>query len=187
MTCAEDQEGCAEQGIHWDGCAAEQVECGRKGFCAANASMCVLLGGCGTGKMCGVHRNRDGRVVLDNTTGLPKPICKERCEGELSRCERTEGRLGDNRGPGELVGRSEGGKVVVVLATKSAGALTRADNSSAGVNFTITPAPDSLVRYGAFRRFFETGTLVSAARTAGRGPLGRGMCVGSAVLGAPSI
>jgi len=161
VTCAENLRACAELGIQWNGCGDGEVECpGRKHFCAANETMCERQGACGAGlRFCGVRRNGQGKQVFRD--GKAVPICKATCAAEQPTPETALAEFGRGRAVRELIARSADGVVAVVLSTETAEAFARADNGTAGVNFTVGPVASSLVQNGPFRKYFNAGTMMS--------------------------
>jgi hypothetical protein len=110
---------------------------------------------------CGMQRNTEGKVLMDETTGIPisKCIAEDECKVGRDRDPAPSSKLLDSALGGVLEGLAEDGKRVAMKMNVSKNAF-KVGGVLKAVNFSIAGVPDSLVQQGSFGKLFRSGALV---------------------------
>jgi hypothetical protein len=160
---------CAKAGVLWQGCPPGLQGCpgARGSMCGRDADECKSRPySCPAGFVfCGMQRNTEGKVLTNETTGIPisKCIPEDECKVGRDRDPAPTSKLLDSALGGVLEGLAEDGKRVAMKMNVSKSSF-KVGGVVKAVNFSIAGVPDALVQQGSFGKLFRSGALVRLLR-----------------------
>jgi len=155
---------CAKAGVLWQGCPPGLQDCpgARGGMCGKDADDCKSRPySCPAGSVfCGMQRNTEGKVLMNETTGIPisKCIAESECKVGRDRDPASTSKLLDSALGGVLEALAEDGKPAMKMNVSKSS--FKVGDVVKAVNFSIGRVPDSLVQQGSFGKLFQSGALV---------------------------
>lgn len=163
-----EKKDCAKAGVLWQGCPPGLQECpgARGGMCVTDADECKSRPyTCPAGVFCGMQRNTEGKVLMNETTRIPisKCIAESECQVGRDRDPVSTSKLLDSALGGVLEALAEDGKPAMKLNVSKSS--FKVGDMVKAVNFSIARVPDSLVQQGSFGKLFRSGALVGSLIT----------------------